>query len=142
MFLNSLATSVTLGCPYWFSWIYLRKGNYDGLLLYLTNTKKTTHDKVKRYSKIYTCLSIFLWILGGVFFYFHWIPLFRGFKWTLLYYILYFLVGFCASPASSMNLRFMGRRAEVGIFDLTNSAMVECLDSLNRITCQAQDEPR
>ena len=26
---------------------------------------------------------------------------------------------------------------EVGIFDLTNSVMVECLDSLNRITCQA-----
>ena len=97
MFLNSLTTSVTLGCPYWFSWIYLRKGNYDGLLLYLTNTKKTTHDKVKRYSKIYTCLSIFLWILGGVFFYFHWIPLFRGFKWTLLYYILYFLVGFLST---------------------------------------------
>lgn len=28
-------------------------------------------------------------------------------------------------------------RSEVGLFDLTNSAMVECLDSLNRITCQA-----
>ena len=27
--------------------------------------------------------------------------------------------------------------AEVALFDLTNSAMVECLDSLNRITCQA-----
>lgn len=27
----------------------------------------------------------------------------------------------------------------VGIFDLTNSAMVECLDSLNRITCQVMD---
>ena len=83
MFLNSLTTSVTLGCPYWFCWIYLRKGNYDGLLKYLTNTNKATHDKVKLYSKIYPFLSLFLWILGGVFFYFHWIPLFRGFKWTL-----------------------------------------------------------
>ncbi|CAJ1417050.1 unnamed protein product, partial [Effrenium voratum] len=27
----------------------------------------------------------------------------------------------------------------VGLFDLTNSAMVECLDSLNRITCQIMD---
>jgi len=27
----------------------------------------------------------------------------------------------------------------VGIFDLTNSVMVECLDSLNRITCQIMD---
>lgn len=28
----------------------------------------------------------------------------------------------------------------MALFDLTNSAMVECLDSLNRITCQAQGE--
>ena len=97
MFLNSLTTSVTLGCPYWFCWIYLRKGNYDGLLLYLTNAKKATHDKVKLYSKIYTFLSISLWILGGVFFYFHWIPLFRGFELTRLSYILYFVVRFLST---------------------------------------------
>jgi len=31
------------------------------------------------------------------------------------------------------------RSRRVALFDLTNSAMVECLDSLNRITCQVMD---
>ena len=30
----------------------------------------------------------------------------------------------------------------MALFDLTNSAMVECLDSLNRITCQARPSLR
>ena len=90
MFLNSLTTSATLGFPFWFCWIHLRNGKYDQLVLYITNIRKTTRDKVRRYSKTYTCVSIALWILGGVFFYFHWIPLFPELNRILLYYYIFY----------------------------------------------------
>ena len=90
MFLNSLTTSATLVVPFWFCWIHLRNGKYDRLILYLTNIRKVTRDKVRYYSKIYTYISIALWFLGGAFFYVHWIPLFPESKRTLLYYYFFY----------------------------------------------------
>ena len=94
IFVNSLTSSLNVGCPFVFCRLYFYYGNYDQLILYITNIGRSTCDKVKLYSRIYTCISILLWILGGLFFYFHWIPLFRGFRWTLLCYILYGIVVF------------------------------------------------
>ena len=97
MFLNSLTTSATLVFPFWFCWVHLRDGKYDQLVLYLTNYKKATSDKVRSYSKRYTWISIALWILGGAFFYAHWIPLFPESNRSLFYYFFYAFVVFLST---------------------------------------------
>lgn len=108
IFVNSLTTSLNLGCPFLFCRFYFYYGNYDQLVLYITNIRRTTCDKVKLYSRICTWISILLWILGGLFFYFHWIPLFRRFRWTLLCYILYGIVVFLTTGWWACWLSFYG----------------------------------
>ena len=89
MFLNSVSGCIILLSPFCFLRYYFCYGHYNQLALSMAGIRRTAGDKVKQLSRIYTCISVLLWILGGLFLYFHWIPLFRRFKWPLVSYILY-----------------------------------------------------
>ena len=88
-FLNSVSGCIILLSPFCFLRYYFYYGQYNQLVSCMAGIRRTTGDEVKQLSRIYTCVSVLLWISGGLFLYFHWIPLFCRFKWPLVSYILY-----------------------------------------------------
>ena len=84
--LNSVPTCLNLLCPFVFTVNYFQRGRFEELVAHVQNISPVYHERVRKLARIYTAISVTLWILGSTFFIFHWIPFFRD-RWNYVAYI-------------------------------------------------------
>ena len=74
--INSCCTMIDFICPFIFTVYYFKKGQYGNVI---SKVIKNQEDKdwLKFYSKLYSLMSVVLWILCFLFFFFHWKCFFR-----------------------------------------------------------------
>ena len=72
---NSCCTIIDFICPFAFTVYYFKKGQYDNFISKLVENQEDRHW-LKFYSKVYSALSVLLWIsiLCFLFFFYHWKP--------------------------------------------------------------------
>eukprot|EP00794_Sanderia_malayensis_P011031 gene11031-12195_t len=88
--LNSVFTLLNLTCPFIFIKYYFRHGSYDQLLVSVFQSSFEHRGRVRFLSRVYSCISLILWLLGVAFFYAHWLPFFS----QIWHYVLYAVVLF------------------------------------------------
>ena len=84
--LNSVPICLNLLCPFVFTVNYFQRGRFEELVAHVQNISPVYHERVRKLARIYTAISVTLWILGSTFFIFHWIPFFRD-RWNYVAYI-------------------------------------------------------
>ena len=86
--INSCCTIFNLGCPFIFIKYYFNYGNYDNVVrTILEDGQEANTRKIVCLSRIYTLISVLLWIIAAVFFYVHWVPFFK-YGWHYLFYFV------------------------------------------------------
>ena len=85
--LNSVPTCLNLLCPFVFTQIYFKRGQFAELVLSVQNMSAEQRETLRKRAKVYTWISVTLWLLSAVFFTFHWKPFFSSF-WHYAVYII------------------------------------------------------
>ena len=85
--LNSVPTCLNLLCPFVFTQIYFKRGQFAQLVLSVQNMSAEQRETLRKRAKVYTWISVTLWLLSAVFFTFHWKPFFSSF-WHYAVYII------------------------------------------------------
>ena len=86
--MNSVPTCLNLLCPFVFTQIYLKRGQFTQLVLNVQNLSVQYRVRLRRRAQFYTWLSIILWLLSATFFMFHWTPFFS----SIWHYVVYTIV--------------------------------------------------
>lgn len=86
--LNSVPTCLNLLCPFVFTQIYLKRGQFTNLSLTVQNVSARYRETLRKRAKVYTWISVTLWLLSAVFFTFHWTPFFS----SIWHYVVYIIV--------------------------------------------------
>ena len=86
--LNSVSTCLNLLCPFVFTQIYLRCGQFTELVSSVQNVSAGYREILRKRAKVYTWISVTLWLLSAVFFAFHWTPFFS----SIWHYVVYMIV--------------------------------------------------
>ena len=86
--LNSVSTCLNLLCPFVFTQIYLRRGQFTELVSSVQNVSAGYREILRKRAKVYTWISVTLWLLSAVFFAFHWRPFFS----SIWHYAVYTIV--------------------------------------------------
>ena len=85
---NSCCTIFNLACPFIFIKYYFNFGNYDNIIRsVLEGSNQANTNKILCLSRIYTLISVLLWVLSAAFFYVHWVPFFK----EIWHFVLYFV---------------------------------------------------
>ena len=86
--MNSVPTCLNLLCPFVFTQIYLKRGQFRELVLSVQNLSTVYKTRLRKRARFYTWLSVTLWLLSATFFMFHWTPFFSN----IWHYIVYTIV--------------------------------------------------
>lgn len=85
---NSVPTSLNLLCPFVFTQVYLKHGQFTELVLSVQNLSAQYRARLRKTAQFYTWISVTLWLLSGTFFMFHFMPFFSS-TW---HYVVYTIV--------------------------------------------------
>ncbi|XP_046857686.1 uncharacterized protein LOC124451104 [Xenia sp. Carnegie-2017] len=95
--LNSIPTCLNLLCPFVFTRVYLRRGQFLRLVFSVQHHSILYRKKLRRKAILYTIVSYTLWLLGGTFFFFHWTPFFsRPWQYVIYTVVILYTTGWWA----------------------------------------------
>ena len=86
--MNSVPTCLNLLCPFAFTQIYLKRGQFTKLVTSVQNVSPPYQTRLRKRAQFYTWLSVALWLLSATFFVFHWMP----FLTSIWHYVVYTIV--------------------------------------------------
>lgn len=144
LFINNVTNTFNLAIPFAYCRYYFSNGNYDRLLIHVITLHPEALDMMKQKSKIYTMLSLFLWICGFGFFYRHWIkyafPTHNAFYFICIASIIYMtgcwacwlsIYAFvCQVHKIQIDLYCLKMKNNYGYSSRTEAAEVSCVTNL------------
>ena len=86
--MNSVPTCLNLLCPFVFTQIYLKRGQFTQLVISVQTVSTQYQTRLRKRAQFYTWLSVTLWLLSAAFFFFHWMPFFS----RIWHYVVYTVV--------------------------------------------------